>query len=104
MEDYIIKFAFTDDYSDIGIFVIAWAVVVLFVAISSNASILLQVYSKFKDITLCSTVTTVITLLLGIALIHYFNVLGSIIALAVGEILLSILLWRRFLLVKKMRY
>ena len=101
MEDIIIKFAFTEDYSNISTFVIAWAVVVLFVAIRTNTSILLQVYNKFKDITLCNTVTTTITLLLGIVLIHYFSVLGSISALAVGEILLSLLLWRRFLLVKK---
>jgi O-antigen/teichoic acid export membrane protein len=101
LEDYIIEFAFTDDYSNIGTYVIAWAVVVLFVAIRFNTSTLLQVYSKFKDITLCNTVTTAITLLLGIVLIHYFSVLGSIAALAVGEILLSILLWRKFLLVKK---
>jgi O-antigen/teichoic acid export membrane protein len=101
MEDYIIKFAFTDDYSDIGIFVIAWAVVVLFVAIRSNTSILLQVYNKFKDITLCNTLTTLITLFLGATLIHYYGVLGSIAALAVGEFLLALLLWRRFLLVKK---
>jgi O-antigen/teichoic acid export membrane protein len=101
MEDYIIKFAFTDDYSNIGIFVIAWAVVVLFVAIRSNTSILLQVYNKFKDITLCNAITTLITLLLGTTLIHYYGVLGSIIALAVGEFLLALLLWRRFSLVKK---
>lgn len=101
MEDFIIRFAFTDDYNDIGIFVIAWAVVVLFFAISSNASILLQVYSKFKDITLCNTVTTVITLLLGIALIQSFGVLGSISALAIGEMLLAFILWIRFQSIKK---
>jgi len=101
LEDIIIKFAFTEDYSNISAFVIAWAVVVLFVAIRTNNSTLLQVYSKFKDITLCNTMTTIISLLLGIALIHYSGVLGSIAALAVGEILLSLLLWRRFLLVKK---
>ncbi len=100
MEDFIIEFAFTDDYSNIGEFVMAWAVVVFFFAIRSNTSILLQVYRKFKDITLCNTITTIISLLLGIAFIHYSGVIGSIAALAIGEILLSLLLWRRFLLVK----
>jgi O-antigen/teichoic acid export membrane protein len=100
MEDYIIKFAFTDDYSDIGIFVIAWAVVVLFVAIRSNTSVLLQVYSRFKDITLCNTVTAVITLLLGLVLIQGFGVLGSIASLAIGEIILAFMLWIRFKTIK----
>jgi O-antigen/teichoic acid export membrane protein len=101
MEDTIIKFAFTEDYSNIGAFVVAWAVVVVFVAIRTNTSILLQVYRKFKDITLCNSVTTVITLALGIALIQAFDVLGSIISLAVGEMLLAFMLWIRFRSLKK---
>lgn len=101
MEDFIIKFAFTEDYRNIGVFIVAWAVVVLFVAISTNASILLQVYKKFKDITLCNSKTSVLTLLLGVALIQAFGVLGSITALAVGEILLAFLLWRMFRAIEK---
>lgn len=100
MEDFIFELALTEDYSGIGNLVIAWAVVVLFVAIRSYTLTLMQVYKKFRDITLCNSITSVLTLLLGAALIQAFGVLGSIIALAAGEILLALLLWRRFRTIK----
>ncbi len=95
-QDIIIKYVFTKEYTNIGIFIAAWAIVYFFQAFRSNTSILLQVYKQFKIITLANTVTSISVIIISIFLIKFFGIIGSISGLAIGELLLFLLLWRVF--------
>lgn len=85
-----------DRYTGIEIFIIAWAAVNLLTALRANTSVLLQVFKEFKTITLANVVSVVIVLVVTWPLMNMYGVIGSIGALAIGEIVLAILLWRAF--------
>lgn len=96
IKDEVIERFFSKEYSDIGGLVLLWGVVFILQSIRSNASIVLIAYKKFRVITLCNTVTAILTILSGYFLIRVYGMPGSIIALASAEALLAIMLWLAF--------
>lgn len=95
-KDLIIVKLFTPTYRNIGVFILAWNLVFVFQAVRSNNSLLLQVFRKFREITLSNVISSLAVLVCGIFLIRRYGVLGSIANLTFGEILLSILLWKAY--------
>jgi len=96
LKDYIIGNFFPKDYAGIETLVFLWALVYLAQAVRSNATLLLQVYKKFRIITVCNFFTAVLTFLMGYILIPIHGIAGSIQSLALGELLLALFLWRAF--------
>ncbi len=95
-KDFVLHFMYSDKYQDIGIFIIAWALVFSMQALRTSNSIILQVYKQFKEITSCISITALVSLLLGVILISIWGILGSIFAIFAGELLLSYLLWKKY--------
>jgi O-antigen/teichoic acid export membrane protein len=101
IKDYILGRFFPKEYANIGPLVLLWALVFVAQAICSNASILLQIYKKFKAITVCNFYTAIATALMTWFLIKLNGIDGSIQAMALGQLLLALLLWRAFHAYKK---
>ena len=95
-KDFIIANFYPKEYGEIGSLVFLWAFYYLALAVRGNATILLQIYKKFKIITLFNLLTAIFTIILGYIFIVVNGVLGSIQSLVLGELVLALLLWRAF--------
>lgn len=96
VKDYVIKEFFPAEYSGIGGLILSWGGVFLAQAIRNNAAILLQIYKKFRVVTILNFLTAIGTCLLAFMLIKINGVEGSIQAISLGELSLSLMLWRAF--------
>jgi len=94
--DWLIHTVLTKEYSNVGPYIFAWTVVILFQAMRANSSALLQVFREFRAITVANALSALIVILSTGILITLFGVIGSIAALALGELILAVLLWRAF--------
>jgi O-antigen/teichoic acid export membrane protein len=90
-----------DTYTGLESFIVAWAAVNLLTALRGNTSILLQVFKAFRTITLANIGSAVVVLILTWPLMYYYGVLGSIAAVALGEIILVVLLRSGFARVRR---
>lgn len=88
-------------YTGLESFILAWGVVNLLTALRGNVSVLLQVFKAFRIITLANIGSAVAVVLITWPLMHYYGVLGSIAAVALGEIILVILLRSAFAHVRR---
>jgi O-antigen/teichoic acid export membrane protein len=71
-----------------------WCVVVINQMILNGGSNILQVMRQFRVLTLLNLISAVTALLAACALVQVLDAPGAIWAVAVGEVLLSILIWR----------
>lgn len=95
-KDIVLNSFFPAKYQNITPLIIAWMLYFLFQGVRTNASLILQVFKKFKYLTISSAVINATITLLCVVLIHYFGVIGNIAGMALGELILSIVLWRMF--------
>lgn len=91
-EERLTRLVLGDAYTGLESFIVAWAVVNLLTALRGNTSILLQVFKAFRTITLANISSAIVVVVLTWPLMYYFGVLGSIAAVALGEIILVVLL------------
>jgi O-antigen/teichoic acid export membrane protein len=95
IEDVLISFLYSSQYSRIGELVVLWSIFMAIQIARTSYSIQLQIFSKFKYIASVNTVTSLVTVLLGILLMTKYELTGSLIAMILSEIILTILFWRR---------
>ncbi len=96
IKDYVLSKFFPKDYANIGPLILLWALVFVAQTVCSNASILLQIYKKFRAITVCNFFTALATVGMTWFLIKLNGIEGSIQAMALGQLFLALLLWRAF--------
>lgn len=86
----VISLLFGEDYHETGAYILLWTLLFIFQAIRSNASLLLQVFEKFRAITIFNAISAVITIALAILLNELLGPSGSVWAMIAGEIILAI--------------
>ncbi|MGB8337965.1 MAG: hypothetical protein WCE43_03730 [Burkholderiales bacterium] len=101
LKDWLIPLLLTGDYTQTGALIVLWGAMFALQAVRTNYSLLLQVYKRFRDITLANTATAIGVLILGAALIRAYGVIGSMVTLIIGEASLTILLVYGFRNVRK---
>jgi O-antigen/teichoic acid export membrane protein len=92
-QEMLIALILGESYTGIEPFIFAWAAVNVLTVLRSNSSLLLQVFKEFRAITLANIGSALVVVGITWPFIHYYGVLGSIAALAVGELILALLLW-----------
>ncbi len=93
--DWILSF-FSEAYKSLAWLVFLWAIAIACEALRFMPTQLLQVYRQFRMITTRNTITAIITLSLIAVAATYGSISGVIVALAAGELILALLLWRGF--------
>ena len=101
LKDYLLERFFPKDYADIGPLILWWAGVFVTQALCTNASILLQIYKRFKAMTFCNFYTALLTLFLTWLLIKSNGINGSLQAMVLGQLASALLMWRVFYVYKK---
>jgi len=102
--DSIIATVFKEKYQNISSYIFLWAILFIFQAARSNASLILQVFQNFKGITVINAVTAPVTVILGIVLIKTIGAQGSVMAMAAGEALLGLMLYAKVVECRKSTY
>ncbi len=90
------EYIFTEKYREALNYVVLWGVVFAINFFRINASNGLQVLKDFKHITIYNFYSMLITIVLSYFLIIKYEVVGSLIAFAVGELVLALILWYKF--------
>ncbi|MFD2111279.1 lipopolysaccharide biosynthesis protein [Thiorhodococcus fuscus] len=85
-----------EKYTNASLFILAWASVSLLTSVRISISILMQASVEFKRITFANFWSTLTVLSITGAYIHFYGILGSIYALAAGELIMTLFLWRAF--------
>jgi len=101
MLDWLVKFFMTAEYQSLELLVILWAGYYLSQAIRSTPSQLLQVFRKFKIITKVNSFTAILWFSVSIWVVKYYSIYGVIVSMAVAEIILAMILWRKINNVRK---
>jgi O-antigen/teichoic acid export membrane protein len=96
VKDWLTPLLLTKAYTQTASLIALWGVLFALQAVRSNYSSQLQVFKRFRDITLSNTVTAIGVLLTGAILIKAYGVTGSMITMIIGEMALTILLIYRF--------
>ena len=81
-------------YGGLRWMVLLWGACTLVQVFRSHLSWLLQASRSFRPITIANALSTVVTLLSGTLLISRYGPAGGVVALIVGELVLTGLLWR----------
>ena len=88
-------------YEDLWVLVALWGVYFLSNILATAPIDLLQIFREFRLLTLMGMLTSVLVLSASIPAIWYHGAVGALLALIVGEIGLSVLLWTRFQAIRK---
>ena len=89
-----IPILFPGEYGNIGILVIFWGIICDLQAARTAYSTGLQVFERFREITIVNTYSAAIVLVSGYYLVHMYGVSGGMMAQVIGEFTLTGLLWR----------
>lgn len=90
-------------YEGIGSVVVAWCFVLIAQLIRDGASTLMQSLKLFRFLAMYNVATAIICLMLTVFLSVKFEVVGSVVALGMGEFILGIGLWIRINRYKKLK-
>lgn len=101
LKEKLILIVLGETYKEVGLLVVAWAVVNLLTALRGISSLLLQTFKRFQVITLANAGSALVVVGITWPLIYYCGTLGSIMALGVGELVLAVLLRREFARVRQ---
>jgi O-antigen/teichoic acid export membrane protein len=85
---------FPGEYGNIGTLVIYWGIICALQAARTAYSSGLQVFERFREITIVNTFSAVIVLVSGYCLVYKYGVTGGLMAQVIGEFTLTALLWR----------
>jgi O-antigen/teichoic acid export membrane protein len=85
----------TSEYTDITVLLVLWGILFTVQSQRSNIAAQLQVFQQFRQITQANAASALLVVVVGSMLISWYGVRGSIVTLIVGEIVLTLLLWRR---------
>jgi O-antigen/teichoic acid export membrane protein len=92
LKDWLVPLLLTGAYTQTSALIGLWGVMFALQCVRGNYSSLLQVYKRFRDITLANTATAIGVLIVGAILIKAYGVKGSMITMIVGEAALMVLL------------
>lgn len=88
-------------YENLWLLVVLWGVYFLSNVFVTTPIGLLQIFRKFRLLTLAGMITAIIVLSASVPAIIYYGAVGAMLVLIAGEIGLAGLLWRRFQQVRK---
>jgi O-antigen/teichoic acid export membrane protein len=100
-QGWLTPLVLTGSYTQTGPLIALWGILFALQVVRGNYSSLLQVFKRFRDITLANTATAIGVLLMGAIVIKTYGVKGSIVTMIVGELALTILLIYGFRNVRK---
>jgi O-antigen/teichoic acid export membrane protein len=92
VKDWLAPLFLTGAYTQTGTLIALWGVLFALQSVRNNYSILLQVFKRFREITLANTATAIGVLLMGSIFIKTYGAKGSMITMIVGEAALALLL------------
>ncbi|MEY4730744.1 MAG: hypothetical protein RL020_1902 [Pseudomonadota bacterium] len=92
VKDWLTPLLLTGAYTQTSSLIAMWGVLFALQAVRNNYSSLLQVFKRFRDITLANTATALGVLIMGAVLIKMYGIKGSMITMIIGEFALTILL------------
>jgi O-antigen/teichoic acid export membrane protein len=101
LKDWLTPLLLTKAYTQTGPMILLWGMVFALQAVRGNYASQLQVFKRFRDMTLANTATAIGVLLIGAILIKAYGVKGSMITLILGEAALATLLAYGFKNVRK---
>ncbi|MGB9149749.1 MAG: hypothetical protein WCB36_05830 [Burkholderiales bacterium] len=100
-KDWITPLLLTKSYTQTGSLIFLWGILFALQAVRSNYSTLLQVFKRFREITLANTASAIGVLLIGAVLIRTYGVTGSMVTMIIGELALTLFLIYGFKNVRK---
>lgn len=103
LKDALVPMVLTGSYTQTGPLITLWGALFVLQVVRGNYSSLLQVYKRFREITLANTATAIGVLVFGVILINAFGVKGSMFTMIIGEVALTTLLIYGFKNVRKNR-
>ena len=98
---WILPLVLGEQYAHVGSLVFAWCAVTLFLATRSGLTIVLQVLRAFRELMSANLLSALTAISASFVLIHYFGVMGAVLAHVLAELVLCIVLiamirvWRR---------
>jgi len=92
----ILRNILTTEYQGAASLISLWSVLLILQAVRANYSWALQVFCRFRLITLANGVSATVVLLSGLILITRYGAAGSITAMIIGEALFVSLLWKAY--------
>ena len=93
-KNFIVAHVFHQAYQGIGLLVLAWLVTLFFQTFDLTLTSRLQVAKRFRSLTMMNAVTAIFVVLAGIVVVPHTGALGSMVTLAAGQIMLTLLLGR----------
>lgn len=94
VRETVVPLVLGERYSDVSIFLWAWAAVNLLTVLRANFTVLMQALREFRAITLANFWSALMVVATTAGFIQAYGTMGSLYALAAGELLLGLLLWR----------
>lgn len=85
LKDRLVPLLLTGEYTQTSTLILMWGAIFAFQVVRGNYSSLLQVFKKFRDITLANTATALVVVAMGAALIPAYGAKGSMVTLMLGE-------------------
>ncbi len=92
VKDWLIPIVLTGAYTQTASLILLWGILFAIQSMRGNYSSLLQVFKRFREITLANSATAIGVLLMGVVLIKAYGVKGSLMTLIIGEAVLTLLL------------
>lgn len=92
--DALLALIVGDKYQNITQLVLAWCFVLIFQFSRTGTSVVLQVMKKFRRIMLDNLWSAIAAILCAVILLPLLGVLGAVIGTAIGELILSALLYK----------
>ncbi|WP_172588521.1 lipopolysaccharide biosynthesis protein [Ferriphaselus amnicola] len=88
-------------YQDIAPLILAWCLVLIFQFSRAGTSVVLQVMKEFKRIMFDNLWSAVVAIICTVFLLKQLGVQGAVLGAAIGELILSVLLYRAVLVHKR---
>lgn len=95
IKDEAIRLFLTKDYSNLNALIVLWGLLFIAQAVKSNFSTLLQVFERYRAITLLNMASATVVIAASAILITRIGAEGSIIGMIAGEVILSMLLFNK---------
>jgi O-antigen/teichoic acid export membrane protein len=90
---FLLRIVLSEKYASSFAYLPMWGVILILMAAELSASYGLQVMKRFRALATVDAIGMVVTVSSALVLVHGFGVRGALLALAIGEGFLTVLLW-----------
>ncbi|MBC7488661.1 MAG: hypothetical protein H7240_00125 [Glaciimonas sp.] len=92
--DIIVPLLLGVQYKGTTTIVAAWCLFIIFQYSRTGSSVILQIFKEFKSLTVINSITLLFAIFTAATLIKYVGIAGAILGSALGELLLSVWLYK----------